>query len=408
MSSGYSTRFAPTATELSMCVQCGLCLPACPTFRVTGRETASPRGRLTAMSAVLAGEPIDDAFDSIMSSCLQCRACEVVCPAFVPFGRVMEGARAELAVARPSPSRRVRRTLVGRGLASRPLVRLAGLGAALVQRTGAAFLVPARLRAALPGMRRLPLRPASRIGTTTRPAATSRGTVALLAGCVMDPWFGDVNEAAIELLVAAGYTVTVPAAQTCCGALTAHDGSAEDAVRMATTNVAAFAGADLIAVTSAGCGAHLKDTGHWAPGGEGLAARSRDITELVAEAIADGHLPTLAPGRPPVAVQDPCHLRHAQRITAAPRAIVAAAGHEVVEIDPAGTCCGAAGIYSILQPDMSGELGRRKAEQVERSGAAIVASANPGCEMQLRVHLAPGTTIVHPIELYADAWRAAR
>jgi glycolate oxidase iron-sulfur subunit len=360
------------------------------------------------MSAVLAGEPIDETFDSIMSSCLQCKACEVVCPAFVPFGRVMEGARAELAASRPSPGRRVRRALVGRLLASRSALRIATFGAAAIHRTKASFLVPTRLRSSMPGLRQLAFDPPSHIGRTAMPEQTPIGTVGLLAGCVMDPWFGDVNEAAIELLVAAGYAVVVPEAQSCCGALAAHDGAADDALRLAGVNVGAFAGVDLIAVTSAGCGAHLKDYGHWADEGSSVAQRTRDITELVADAIAEGRLPRLAASGVPVAMQDPCHLRHAQRVTAQPRAVVAAAGHDVVEIDPAGYCCGAAGIYSILQADMSAELGRRKAEQVHRSGATVVAAANPGCEMQLRSHVDAGIRIAHPVELYAEALRAAR
>jgi glycolate oxidase iron-sulfur subunit len=209
-------------------------------------------------------------------------------------------------------------------------------------------------------------------------------------------------------LVAAGYTVRVPAAQSCCGALAAHDGAAEEAVRLAAANMAAFADVALVVVTAAGCGAHLKEYAHWTEGGQELAARTKDITEVVAEAIADGRLPTLGEEREPVAIQDPCHLRHAQRITAEPRAVVAAAGHPVVEIDLAGFCCGAAGIYSILEADMSVELGRRKAAQVQASQAGIVASANPGCEMQLRTHLGPGIRVAHPIELYAEAWRARR
>jgi glycolate oxidase iron-sulfur subunit len=127
------------------------------------------------------------------------------------------------------------------------------------------------------------------------------------------------------------------------------------------------------------------------------------VTKLVADLIGQGALPRLAPGRGKVAVQDPCHLRHAQRETAAQRTIVAAAGYEVMEVDPSGMCCGAAGIYSLLHPDASSELGRRKASEVEATGTTLVVSANPGCEMQLRQHLSGWYTISHPIELYRDA-----
>jgi glycolate oxidase iron-sulfur subunit len=217
----------------------------------------------------------------------------------------------------------------------------------------------------------------------------------------MDPWFPEVHAASTEVLRRAGYRVEVPAGQVCCGALAAHDGATGEARAFAAANEAAFAGYDLIVVDAAGCGAHMKEYEAWAPGGEPWADRVSDITEVVAAAIADGRLPTLPETRTPVAMQDPCHLRHAQQIIDPPRAIVRAAGYLPIEIDPHAMCCGAAGVYSMLRPDTSTELGERKAAQVTASGARIVASANPGCEMQLRAHLAPGYRILHPVELYA-------
>jgi glycolate oxidase iron-sulfur subunit len=221
----------------------------------------------------------------------------------------------------------------------------------------------------------------------------------------MDAWFAGVHEATIELLTAAGYDVVVPSSQTCCGALAAHDGWADDARRMAAVNVAAFGDVDLIVANSAGCGAHLKEYQHWASNGEDVAGRTRDITEVVADAIAAGDLPTLEPTGDTVAIQDPCHLRHAQRITEPPRAILRAAGLNPVEIDPGGQCCGAAGLYSVLEPEMSRQLGEDKADQVRASQQTVVASANPGCEMQLRTYLQDDARIAHPIELYRDALR---
>lgn len=402
----WMTADAPTAEELSKCVQCGLCLPACPTFRLTGRETASPRGRLMAMSAVANGAPVDETFDDMMSFCLQCRACEAVCPSFAPFGRAMEGARAELAVQRPAPVARARRIAVGRGLGIRSVVKAATTAAALVQRFGVPGMIPASVRTSMDGMRPLDMRPETVVGKAYPAIGPARGSVGLLAGCVMDPWFGEVHTATIDVLRHAGYDVVVPSDQTCCGALAAHDGAADEARRLAARNVAAFAAVDLVVVNSAGCGAHMKDYGHWAAAaGAGLAEKTRDITEVVAEAIDDQRLPTFDTPRGPVAMQDPCHLRHAQRITSAPRQVVAAAGYTPVEIDPAGMCCGAAGMYSVVHPDTSAELGRRKAAQVVASAAAIVSSANPGCEMQLRSHLGEGHRVAHPVELYAEIAR---
>jgi glycolate oxidase iron-sulfur subunit len=403
---GWSTRWAPTTTELEACVECGLCLPHCPTYRLTGDEVASPRGRLNAMSAVAIGAlDIDADFEEAMGFCLQCRACEAACPSMVPFGRAMEGARAEVVSSRGG--RRMRHRILGRWLARPRIVRIATVFAALAQRLGLARLMPRRFRSGLTGMRRLPLRPRSHRGARHPAHGQQVGVAGLLAGCVMDPWFGGVHDAAIDLLTRAGWEVVVPAGQTCCGALAAHDGAADLAAGLAARNVTAFGGVDVVVSDAAGCGAHLAEYRHWADGGDDLGGRSRDITVLVAAAIDAGRLPTLPGGRGPVAIQDPCHLRHAQRVTAEPRRVVAAAGHEVVEIDEVGMCCGAAGIYSVLRPDTSAELGRAKADQVRASAAVTVASANPGCEMQLRTHLGEGYRIRHPVEIYHEALVAA-
>jgi glycolate oxidase iron-sulfur subunit len=221
----------------------------------------------------------------------------------------------------------------------------------------------------------------------------------------MDPWFGPVHEATLELLRRGGYLVEVPERQTCCGALAAHDGAAEAANDMAVRNMAAFAGYDVVVVDAAGCAAHLKDLGHWADGGDELAGRVKDITEVVAGLIDTGRLPELAGDLGEVAVQDPCHLRHAQRIVREPRRILEAAGYRPVEIDPAGMCCGAAGIYMVLHPETSKVLGLQKADQVRAAGPSVIASANPGCEMQLRSHLGAEFRIAHPVELYWEAMR---
>ncbi len=401
---GFVTTDAPTRDELSACVQCGLCLPHCPTFRLTGLETASPRGRLMAMSAVLSGvADVDDEFEDIIDFCLGCRACEAVCPGLTPYGRVLEGARAEIAVQRPSPKRRLRRWILGRLLGSRSLMSAVTVVASLAQRGNGGRLLPGSVRRSFAGLR--PLAGRERwTGRSADPVGPARGTAALLAGCVMEPWFSSVHEATVGLLRRAGFRVVVPASQTCCGALAAHDGHADEARRLARQNVAAFAGVDLVVADAAGCSAHLKEYRHWAGAqGQEMAAKVRDVTEVVAELIADGHLPRLAVPRGPVAVQDPCHLRHAQRIVEPPRDILRAAGYVPVEIDPDGMCCGAAGTYAILHPDTSLELGENKADQVRSSGSTIVASANPGCEIQLRSLLGAGYRVAHPVELYWEA-----
>lgn len=399
----WSTPQAPTTLELDSCVRCGLCLPHCPTFRLTGDETASPRGRLAAMSAVAEGvADVDEVFAEVMGFCLQCRACEPVCPSLVPFGRAMEGARAEITAQAPSIGRRFRHFLLGRALGMRWLMWLGTRLLAMAQSVRLDLVRVGPLRR-LAGLRRLPV--IGRRFTGGRWGEDSRGTAAVLTGCVMEPWFGGVHEATIGLLQMAGYAVEAPQGQTCCGALAAHDGAAREAGDLAERNIVAFEGYDLVVVNAAGCAAHLKDYGHW--GSEDLAERVVDVTEVVAGFIDGGALPVLEPSGESVAVQDPCHLRHAQRITYEPRRILEAAGYETVEVDPAGLCCGAAGAYVLVHSATSAELGRRKARQVEATGMRLVASANPGCELQLRAHLGGEYRVAHPVELYYASLRSA-
>ncbi len=401
---GWVTEFAPRPAELAACVDCGLCLPHCPTYRLTGDETASPRGRIAAMRAVADDVvPLDGAFEDMMSFCLQCRACETACPSLVPFGRAMEGARAELTAQRPTLPRRLRHGLLGRLVTSPGRLRMATWGLRLARMTGAIRLLPASLKSGLAGMRdRAGTRPTFR-GTVHLAKGEQLGTVALLAGCVMDAWFAPVHEAAVELLTRAGYRVVVPLRQACCGALAAHDGDTRRAARLAARNVRALRGVDLVVSDAAGCSAHLKEYAEWAgDGGSILAGRARDITEVIAAAIEDGRLPTLAIDLGAVAVQDPCHLRHAQRIVEAPRWILAAAGYRPVDL-PDEQCCGAAGLYSLLRPHTAREFGEQKAAQIRAVGSTVVASANPGCEMQVRAHLESWYRVAHPIELYWES-----
>lgn len=399
---GWVTDVAPTQAELDSCVSCGLCLPHCPTYRATGDEAASPRGRLAAMAAVADGlAGVDETFAGIMGFCLQCRACETACPSMVPFGRAMEGARAEVAAQLPGAGRAMRRWVTGTAIASPALVGLGTVGASVGRRIGLGRTGRGPL-GKLRGMRDVPLRARSTKGRAWPASGTPRGTAALLSGCVQDPWFGEVHTATISVLRHAGYDVEAPRAQECCGALAVHDGAVESTRSLAAANVTAFAGYDLVVSDAAGCGAHLKDYGHWAEGGAELAARVVDVTEITARLVDDGVLPEFPANGETVAVQDPCHLRHAQKIVEPPRRVVRAAGYAVVDLDPTGRCCGAAGMYMVAYPEMSEALGRDKARQIEEARAPVVASANPGCELQLRTYAADDVRIVHPIELYAE------
>jgi glycolate oxidase iron-sulfur subunit len=355
------------------------------------------------MGAIASGVvEADEVYAEMLSFCLQCRACEAACPSLVPFGHMMEGARARLAEERPTTTGRIRRLLVGKLLNMKWLLALVTSGVGLVQRLGIMRLLPRRMRLAR-GLRRQRVFPHSAVGVHDLAPAVEAGSVALLAGCVMDQWFPAVHDATRGVLSMAGYRVDSPETQRCCGALAAHEGAERDAARMAVRNVAAFEGYDFIVSDAAGCSAHLKDYGHWAKGGDSVAARTRDVTEFVAGLINSGQLPRVEANLGEVAIHDPCHLRHAQRIVDAPREIVRAAGYTPIEIDPDGLCCGAAGLYMVYEPDTAEELGQQKREQIMLAGSRTVVSANPGCEIQLRAHLDRGYRVLHPIELYWEA-----
>ena len=381
--------------QLDTCVTCGLCLPVCPTFRLTGDEAASPRGRIAAVAAVAAGDAVVDArFDEITSFCLQCRACETACPSAVPFGSIIETARAEAAPVRP---RRFRRIAVTKGVRWTRAIRLAKRLSPVLAR----FVGPLRDM-------RSGTRPSTAMrGGSWAVAAESTREVVLFTGCVADHWFPGLHQATVAVLNAAGFSVIAPAEQTCCGALASHSGYEQGASELASQNIEALSGDNLIAVDVAGCGAHLKGYGAYGSEGARMASRVRDINELVAEAIEDGRLPSFDDRSEMVAMIDPCHLEHGQRIVEEPRAILRAAGYRAVDADRDGLCCGAAGIYQLDHPATGEALGERKAAAVRQTGAALVAAANVGCEMQLRRFLDDAAVVRHPIEYYAEALASA-
>ncbi len=382
---------APTQADLNACVACGLCLPHCPTYRLTGEESASPRGRIAAMRAVQDGQAaIDETFASFMDLCLVCRACEDVCPSHVPFGRMMEAARTQIEPDRSRGARFLRWVGLDVVLPSPRLTRLAGALAPLAR----PFL-PRRVRSLVPRGGRS----SGRLPRVTEPSGEIRGTVALLSGCVQDLWFRRVHLATIRVLARNGWRVVVPSDQTCCGALAAHNGHLGTARKQARRNARAFAGADHVIVNAAGCGAHMAAYGELVEGAE---LPVRDVIAFLFEEGVRGEPGTLRePTR--VAYHDACHALRAQGIHRQPRELLGAVGNlELVEIPNGDRCCGAAGIYNVTEPEMSGRLQREKAEAVASTGATVVASGNPGCTMQLMAglrDLGVAAEIVHPIEL---------
>ncbi|HUQ17526.1 MAG TPA: heterodisulfide reductase-related iron-sulfur binding cluster [Candidatus Saccharimonadales bacterium] len=421
---GFRNADAPPQDLISRCVHCGLCLPTCPTFAELGVEMDSPRGRIRLMKSVWDGR-IDvrsDGFDEHMYKCLDCRACETACPSGVEFGKLMEGARSQVEAARHRPPQeRLLRWVVFHQLITRPgrLAAFARLGY-VTKRLGGRWL----LRRV--GFRRL----AELLSLVPDAAPTSaalperfeatppvRGRVALFTGCVMRSAFAATNAATARVLARNGIGVVVPTAQTCCGALHAHAGERNDARALAKRNIADLEPleVDAFVVNAAGCGANLKEYGWllkddpaWAERAHAFSARVRDASEYLADiglAAAPGPLAARA------AYDDPCHLLHGQKIKTQPRALLAAIpGLELVPLGEADWCCGSAGTYNVTQPELAARLGHRKAEHVVRSGAEIIVTANPGCQMQIASALrdaGSAVQVVHLMDLLDRAYASA-
>jgi glycolate oxidase iron-sulfur subunit len=402
------TRFNLDPAQLSSCVSCGLCLPHCPTYRVTGDEALSPRGRISLMRAVeTGGAPIDDQLVDAMETCVQCRGCEPACPSGVPFGALISDTRTALASSHRTVPRwqRLAYGVLGHPRALRSLSVLAALGQRL-------HLVPSA-RLGLP--RHLPLRRQPLIDTPTPPATPSaanpdtRTEVYLFTGCVMDAWQREVHHAVQRVLEAAGARVRfAPTPGLCCGALHEHAGLRSGAQALARRVVDAYRGDAAILVDAAGCGAALKDLGHLLGTAEASAfsARVLDVHEWLATRIDQLPLAREGSPRPVVAVQDPCHLRHVQRAQNSVRTVLGRYA-EIVELDDDGLCCGAGGAYSVLEPELARSIRQRKLDSIGRvvppNCSIIVASANPGCQLHLG---AAGVDARHPLSLVDDALRA--
>lgn len=376
-------KFALDDTELGTCVSCGLCLPHCPTFRVTGEEALSPRGRIAAIRAVHNDDaPVTDEFISFMETCVQCRGCEPACPSGVPYGRLQEGVRETLAA-----QHRITPRWQRLAFAVLPRHRLLLAGSTMLAIAQRAHLVPKRL-----GVPRLPLRRPSRV----QPTGTD---VWLFTGCVMDAWQRDTHRSTAKVLTALDVSFALAGSGGgCCGALHTHAGLTDTSLKLAAAVMASLPGSAPIVVNSAGCGASLKEYGHLLDTAEAaqFSARVVDVNEFVAQYV-DRLRPQRHHGR--VVVQDPCHLRHVQRNQAAVRTILRAVA-DLVELDDDGLCCGAGGAYSATEPKLAGMMRDSKVAAIQRAGGGLVASANPGCSMHLA---AVGVNVRHPIDLLAEA-----
>jgi glycolate oxidase iron-sulfur subunit len=415
--------------DLDRCIHCGLCLNACPTYRELGLEMDSPRGRIYQMVQVSNGAAITPSYMEHIGLCLACRGCESACPSGVRYGRMVEGARAaiEAKVERGWLAGRARHFLFAHVLPSRAALTAAGTLVYLYEASGAKALLRAAARLKLFG--RLgdlaQLAPSAEppfffreIGRTFPARGVRRYRVAFLAGCVANVLFARLNEATVRVLQRNGCEVVVPEGQGCCGALHVHAGLREEARKLARRNIDAVTAGEfhVILTNAAGCGSTLKEYGEllaedpvYAKKAAEFAACMMDITEFLAaiELSRD-----MGPVDAAVTYQDSCHLAHGQRIRTAPRQLLAMVpGLTFREMPASDICCGSAGVYNIERSEMAMRILAHKMESVNSSGARIVATANPGCILQLqagvRLH-GSGQRVMHVVEILDLAYRNFR
>ena len=414
----FDDRHPPQRELLDDCVHCGFCLPACPTYAVTGAETESPRGRIYLMDLAARGEiGVDEAFGDHMDSCLGCLACTTACPSGVRYDKLIEAVRPQVErhVPRGFPDRLFRRFVFA--LFPYPnRLRLAALGGLLYTRSGIRALVhalgldrllPPRLRALEALLPPVSVRALfSSVPEKTPAQRKARLRVGLLAGCANRVFFSEVNAATVRVLAAEGCDVYVPQDNQCCGALSMHAGYADDAIERAKATIEMFERyeLDVVVANVAGCGSALKEyadtlaeSPEFAERAKAFAAKVRDINELVAE------LPTRAKRHPiplMVAYHDACHLANAQGIRDQPRDMLREIPElSVSDIAEAELCCAAAGIYNLVQPATAEALGTRKAKNIADADPDAVATANAGCLLQIRRFLDKAIPVVHPIQL---------
>jgi len=425
---GYRGPERPAWEDYSRCIHCGLCLTSCPTHRQLGLEPDSPRGRIHQMILVDQGRlALGESFVRHIDLCLDCRACETACPSGVQYGKLVEVARGQIEqnYRRPLGQRLARSLFLKHTLPHPERIRRLGRLLRFYQRSGLQALVR-RLRLLRPfgeleqAERLLPRVDADsffgQLGQVFPAKGARRARVAFLAGCIANIAFSALNRATVRVLQKNGCEVVVPAGQVCCGALHVHAGLRDLARQLARTNLEAFLREpfDAVITNAAGCGSTLKEyellfasEPESREKARAFQARMRDVTEFLSQ------LGLRAPSRQlwqRVTYQDPCHLAHAQRIRQAPRDLLRALpGIELVEMKLADQCCGSAGIYNVLQPGMAGSLLREKMEQASATGAHIIATANPGCMLQLRAGAelhGTGQEVLHVVELldrcYAD------
>lgn len=415
--------------KTNACVQCGYCLPVCPTYLTMGKETHSPRGRINLVKMVGEGKITDlSVLEEPMDLCLGCRACETACPTGVEYGSLLEAARAAIVRRKKfsSPVRLLRKTMFKKVFPSRQVMKFTGNAFWLYEKSGMKKAVhqsgvmnklPYHLgefeaimpQAVSPKERKKAL-------NKVKAKGEKKYTVAFFTGCIMDAMFQQINRLSIQLLTEAGCDVVVVQKQTCCGALHAHSGEMEEAKRLAKMNIAAFEDerVDFIVNNAGGCGAMLYEYGHllthdkeWADRASAFSAKSRDISQVL---ISCGGLPNLqAQQEELVTYQRSCHMTNVQKVTNEPIELLkSVSGIKFIEMERANMCCGSAGIYNIVNYDASMDILDEKMKDTKATGASVVITTNPGCLLQMKLgiereNLSKSMRALHLVEYLAEA-----
>jgi glycolate oxidase iron-sulfur subunit len=413
---------------IKQCVHCGLCLSACPTYKILGSELDSPRGRVYQMRALQEGRIHleDQHFRLHVDRCLNCRACETACPSGVQYGQLLEATRAVIPP-RDATEQALRTVVLNRVFTTPVLLEALGIGMRLYQKSGLQAVARAtgllrhlprnlgQLEALLPPMQGGIVKPSL---PEVEPARGTRvARVALITGCVQEQFFSSTNAATARVLAINGCEVIVPRAQVCCGALHTHGGERDTARSLARRNIATFeaTGADYYIINAAGCGSTLKEYHHllaedpaWAERAHHFTTKVRDVSQFLASIELNRAFGEI---RRRVTYQDACHLAHGQKITVQPRELIQMIpGIELVEMNESDTCCGSAGVYNVTQFDLSMGLLERKMANVVATKAQMVVAANPGCIIQLMNGVrrrGVAMEVVHPVDLLDRSYRAA-
>ncbi|GAX90102.1 (Fe-S)-binding protein [Effusibacillus lacus] len=426
--SNYKWTDPPDPDKFNVCVHCGLCLDACPTYQETGNEAQSPRGRVYLIKSVAEGKlEINESFIDPVFRCLDCRACETACPSGVQVGALIEEARGQIRQSEPLTGLKgfVSDTFLKKIFPYPNRLRTIGKLTRFYQKSGLQKLArgmgvmnlfPRHLREMEAAMPNLPAKSSREALPSLIPAiGQKRGTVGLVLGCVMDVMFADINMATARVLARNGFDVVVPQAQGCCGALQVHAGERDTAKQMARQNIDTFlaAGVDYIIMNAAGCGAAVKEYPEllhsdqaYLEKAKQFAAKVRDISEFLVEV---GYEPPKGRVEVKITYHDACHLAHAQNVRMQPRQILKSIpGVELIEMRESDRCCGSAGIYNLTHPEIASPLLDRKMADVPE-GVNCITMGNPGCMMQIQVgvnRINAEMEVAHTVTLLDRAYQA--